>query len=199
MGRSRSRSRLLATLGCGLGLAFALAACGGGSSDESEITASIEAGAIGKEKSTCTELETARFVEQSTGETGAAAVKVCKEHIGSEQPDRVVISEIAVDGTEATADVGFEGGPYDGLGIEIALVEENGRWKLDETVEFTEFDEGALVAQLAEAIGKSEPQLSDGEVSCFADGLGRSSREDLEGLVLDTDPALLEELSRTCT
>ncbi len=87
--------------------ALALVACGGGgSSDESEIEEAIETSATTGDPSNCTKLETANFVEQSTGESGKAAIKACEEEAKKDpesKAESVEVTEVEVDGSKATA------------------------------------------------------------------------------------------------
>src|ERR1700679_3423409 len=83
-------------------------------SDETKIEKTIEAVTIGADPSFCETKVTPRYLEQITGTEPPFADEVCKSEIGASRAKSVDTSEVAIDGTLATAAVTFRGGPFDG-------------------------------------------------------------------------------------
>jgi ABC-type glycerol-3-phosphate transport system substrate-binding protein len=181
--------------------ALALVACGGsGSSAESEIEAAIETSATSGDPASCTKLETASFVEQSTGESGKAAIKACEEEAKKDPESRaksVEVSEVEVDGSKATANAALSGGNFDGQAVSIALVEEEGDWKLDELTGFTKFDQGAI-AQVFETQLDKSGELSSKQTSCIVEGIEEMPQGEIEEVILSGNSTPIEELAEGC-
>ena len=180
--------------------ALALVACGGGgSSDESEIEEAIETSATSGDPANCTKLETANFVEQSTSESGKAAIKTCEEEAKKDpesKAESVEVTEVEVDGSKATANAAITGGSFDNQTVSIALVEEDG-WKLNELTGFVKFDQEALAQVFETQLEKS------GELSSAADELHRRrDRSSVAGGNRRNRPqrqlAPIEELAEGC-
>ncbi|HVV89449.1 MAG TPA: hypothetical protein VHB53_03035, partial [Solirubrobacterales bacterium] len=138
--------RMLVSLALLVPAVLTIAACGGGSSDQGKIAAAIEKAMTTKDPSNCTELQTRRFDEQNTGQNGEAAVNQCEEKAeeGEGKAKGAKVSDISVDGRKATAEVAFEGGSLGSQALEVALVEEDGKWKLDQIEGFADYDGKAL-------------------------------------------------------
>jgi ABC-type glycerol-3-phosphate transport system substrate-binding protein len=179
--------------------ALALVACGGGGSrDESEIEAAIETSATTADASNCTELETVNFVEQSSGESGKAALKTCEQE--EEEPESkaesVEVTEVEVEGSKATANAAITGGSLEGQTVTVALVEEDG-WKLDELTGFVKFDQAAL-GKVFEAQLEKSGELTPEQTSCIVEGLEETPQEEVEELILHSESAPIEELAEGC-
>jgi ABC-type glycerol-3-phosphate transport system substrate-binding protein len=100
MGKSRPS---LAVAAAAVLAAFALAACGGdggGSEDEDQISAAIERAATSGDPAACTEVQTLRFTEQTSGEgeTGQAAIQQCEQNAENTAGASVEVSDIEIDG-----------------------------------------------------------------------------------------------------
>jgi ABC-type glycerol-3-phosphate transport system substrate-binding protein len=180
--------------------ALALVACGGGgSSDESEIEEAIETSATTGDPSNCTKLETANFVEQSTSESGKAAIKTCEEEAKTEPEslaESVEVTEVEVDGSKATANAAVTGGSLDNQTVSIALVEEDG-WELNELTGFVKLDQGAL-AKVFEGQLEKSGELNSAQTSCIVEGLEEASKEEIEEIILSGDSTPIEELAEGC-
>lgn len=180
--------------------ALALVACGGGgSSDESEIEDAIETSATSDDPSNCAELETQNFVEQTTSESGKAALESCEEETADPESkaDSVEVTEVEVDGDKATAQAAITGGGFDGQALVLALVKEDDQWKLDEITEFAEFDQNAFVQQFETQLekgGELEPETT----ACIVEALAEAPQEEIEELVLNGDSTPIEELAESC-
>ena len=181
--------------------ALALVACGGssgGSGDESQIEEAIETSATSTKPSACKEFSTQQFMEQSTSTEGAAAVKQCEENAkDEEEAEKAEVSEVEVEGSEATADVMLTGGSLNGQGVEIALVKEGSDWKLNELVGFTELDAGAL----AESIGEGLTEQGGGVAKiapCIEEKFEVAEQSEIEELVISGSRTPVEELAEEC-
>jgi copper chaperone CopZ len=183
-----------------LALALSLAACGGGGeSDEDKITSTIENAATSNDPAICDETQTLAFMEQTTGEGGKEAEKECEEEAksGEGQPDSVSVSNVKVNGDKATANVEFKGGNLDEQTPEVALVEEDGNWKLDELTGFAKFDPETLVNTFAEQL-EEEPEVEPQVASCIVEGMEELSKGELEGLVIENNTEPIVEIAESC-
>jgi hypothetical protein len=193
--------RLLAPLAL-LALSLGLAACGGGEdSDEDKIAETIETAVVSTDPADCEELATLAFLEQTEFEEGSAAVESCEE--GAEEteddPESVEVSEVEIDGSNATANVAFKGSPYDGQVLAIALAEEDGAWKLDQITGFVEFDQDQLAQSFEEGVSSGDDALPAAAASCLGDELRGLSRPEIEDLIFSGDPQPLVELVEGCS
>jgi ABC-type glycerol-3-phosphate transport system substrate-binding protein len=182
-------------------LALGLAACGGGGeSDEEMITSTIERSAISTDPAVCGETQTLNFMEQSSASNGKEAEKECEketEEEDSNDPDSVNVSEVQTDGGTATANVEFEGGSFDQDTLEVALVEEDGDWKLDELTGFAKFDPKAFIAVFAAKL-EEEPGIEPQAASCIVEGLEETPKDEIEALVIENNTQPVVELAESC-
>ena len=180
--------------------ALALAACGGsGSSDEDQIEAAIETSATASDPVNCTKLETLAFSEQSSGESGKAAIEKCEEEAKDPEgkAETVAVSEVEVDGAKATANAAVTGGSLEGQTVSIALVEEDGEWKLDQITGFVKLDQKQLAKVFAEQLEKGEEATPE-VTACIVGGIEGAPREEAEEFVLDPTSQALGELAESC-
>lgn len=184
-----------------LALVFGLVACGGsdGGGDEDKVAETIETAATSTDSSVCAETQTLAFMEQTTGSSGKQAEKQCEEEAeaGENQPDSVTVSEVEVDGESATANAEFKGGDLDAQTLEIALVEEDGDWKLDEVAGFAEFDSEGFVDTVAEQI-ENEPGVDQKTADCFVEGIEELSDAEMESVVLENNAEVFGEIAQSC-
>jgi hypothetical protein len=179
-------------------LALSVAACGG-SSSEDKITKAIEVGTTTDDPSNCTELETLRYVEQSTTEKGKAAVKTCEAEAEAdeEHAEGVKVSNVSVDGSKATAEAELEGGSLDSQTLEFALVEEDGDWKLDYVEGFAKYD-GQALAEAFQVKLEETGELDPEQAKCIAGKIGELSQAEAEKAVFGGSPEPIIELAQTC-
>jgi hypothetical protein len=184
--------------------ALAPAACGGGSSssgdsDEGAIEAAIETSATTTDPSKCTEAQTEAFNQAETSASGAEALKVCEEEAEADDTpaESVEISNIKVDGETATAEVAVGGGSLNGQGVEVELVEEEGDWKLNKFVSFTNYDGKALGEALEEKLGEEEG-ISPALAKCIAEGIAAMPQSEAESMAFDKNLEPIEELVGKC-
>jgi hypothetical protein len=151
----RSRSLVLALLVLGLPLVFA--ACGGGSDDEGDITDVIQTSVKSTDPGDCTKLETTRFVEQTEFSTGQDAIKECQDDASdtSDDPDSVNVTDIKVDGDNATANVAFVGGSFGGSTLTVALIKDGDQWKLDRITDIVSLDLAAFKQSFSDRLAAS--------------------------------------------
>jgi hypothetical protein len=180
-----------------LALALALAASGcGGESDEDRIADAIRVSATSESPSSCTELVTRAFLEQTEFEQGQDAVEACREGGGTARA--VEVDRIEVDGGSATAEATFEGSSFDGQTVAVALVKDGEDWKLDRITGFREFDKTAFLAAYRAALTTPPEELRPAQAGCIVRLLGRSPEEKLEKVLLGGDPKPLRALFALC-
>jgi ABC-type glycerol-3-phosphate transport system substrate-binding protein len=195
----KTRSSWLLGLLLTVALGLALAACGGGESSEDKIASTIETSATTTDPAACAETETLQFMEQTTGASGKEAEKQCEEQAesGANNPDSVKVSEVEVEGEKATANAEFKGGSFDGQTLSLALVEEEGNWKLDELTGFVNFDPAKLLGVLAGKL-KEEASIEPRIASCIVEGMEELPDEELESLVLENNSGPIVEIAEGC-
>jgi hypothetical protein len=181
--------------------ALTFAACGSGSGgDEGEIKEVIETSATSTDPADCKKLNTQKFMEQTTQESGEAAVKNCEEEAKEEEGAKSTkVSVVKVNGSGATAEVALEGGNLDGQVLEVALVKDGDQWKLDEVVKFTKFDRTKLVDVLEESLAEPSSEVDPKFASCVVEAFKQDSQGEVEELVFGDSPKALEELFETCS
>jgi hypothetical protein len=181
--------------------AVALSACGGssgGSGDEAQIEEAIETSATSTKPSACKEFSTQEFMEQSTNTEGAAAVKQCEENAkDEEEAETAEVSEVEVEGSEATADVKLSGGTLDGQGLEIALLKEGSDWKLNELVGFTELDASALAESIGEGLTEQGGEVAE-LAPCIEEKFEVAEQSEIEEIVISGSTRPIEELAEEC-
>lgn len=177
--------------------AVALAACGSSNDDTGKIEEAIETSATSTDPSKCTEVETQHFVEQSNQEQGPAALKECEREAKKGEgaaADSVVVSNVEVDGSQATAQVALTGGTFNGQAVEVEMVEEDGQWKANELTRFTEFDKEKFLAAIESQLGGAGKGFS----ACLIGKFEKLSQDEIEELLWDSSSGGFEKLSREC-
>jgi hypothetical protein len=185
-----------------LALVFGLAACGGDSeSDEDKVVDVIETSVTSTDPADCKELATQSFLEQTELEQGAAAVENCEESAEDTEndPESVDVSEVEVDGSAATADVAFTGGSFDGQTLSVALVEEDGDWKMDEITGFAKFDQEKLADSFEEGLQSGDDALDPQLATCFAEVVREASKAQAEEIVIGGSPQPIVEIIEGCS
>jgi hypothetical protein len=182
-------------------LPFALAACGdsnGSSADKDQITAAIQRAATSGDPAACTDAQTLRFIEQTSGGAkGQAAVKSCEKDAANSAADKIDVTDIQVDGDKATAKGKATGSIFDGQTLEVALVKENGQWKLDEFKGFENFNKDAMVAAFTKQLS-SEPGSTPQAVNCIKTQFQAASDQDIEATFTGSDPQAENRLFGPC-
>jgi hypothetical protein len=190
----------LGTLGA-MVIAVALGACDddGNGQDADEITAAIEFVTTSGDPAACTEAQTQRFVEQVGDETtGQAAVKECERNAVDPVAETIEVSNIEVDGESATAEGAITGTLFDGQTIAVALVKEDGQWKLDEATGFVDFDRATMLASLEEEF-TSDPETPPEAAACVVENFNQLSDQEIQDFFLGTaSPQAEEEIFGPC-
>lgn len=183
-------------------LPLALAACGGGggasSEDQDQITKTIEFAAVSGDPKACTEAQTLKFTEQTTGANGQAAIAQCEQDAKDTPADSVETTDIEVDGDTATANAVFTGGFFGGQTIEVALTKDGDTWKLDEAKGFVDFDRDKFIAGFKTEIENSPGGVPPGTADCVATQLDKLSDDQIEDLFLNSNGALEDQVFNTC-
>ncbi len=181
--------------------ALALAACGSGSGDDGEVEASIETATSSTDPSKCTEVETQAFMEQRTHVWDAGAVQRCEKEAkeGTGVADSVEVSNVEVKGTGATAEAALTGGTFDGQTVVVSLVEEDGRWKVNELTRFAKFDHDKLVAAYESQLSRPSLEAPKSFVSCVVETLDEFSQKEIEDLFWVRSSESFEHLSQECS
>ena len=170
-----------------LACALVLAGCGGGGDDDvDEINALIEDTATVDDPAHCSELMTTAFLEQQGQSSDPLAECEAEEAAGGDAADSVEIANVEVDGDSATAEVAITGGASDGQTVELELVREDDRWKLDRIARFVVFDREAYFASIEAAPG-SNPDLPPELAQCSVEALDSLGDAELQELVLSGD------------
>ena len=123
---------VLAVVALGVILALVL---GGGEekTEEDRVRDAAQEILTTEEKGACTELATQDFAEKATGLEGSAAVDKCDEDSSATGED-VEITDAKVTGEKATVEAKVEGGQIDGEEVELSLLKQEDKWKLDDIV-----------------------------------------------------------------
>lgn len=180
--------------------ALALASCGGGESDEEQISDAISTLAINTDPANCEALATLAFLEQVEHEEGKAAIAECEEDAKdpSNDADSVDVTDVEVDGSNATASAAFHGGNLDGQTLNIALVEEDGNWKLDQLKGFAKFDRRPLLDGLRETLNESADELEGIDPECMIERFEEFSDAELEEVILSDSASAFIEVAEAC-
>jgi hypothetical protein len=183
-----------------LALVFGLVACGGGESDEDKVVETIETSATSTDPAECKELATQEFLEQTELEEGAAAVKSCEESAEdtSDDPDSVEVSKVKVDGSDASADVAFTGGNFDGQALSVALVEEDGDWKMSEVTAFVKLDQEKLASSFEKTFKTGEDAIDPELASCIGEVMRDLDKSEVEELLFGGSSDPIVEIVEGC-
>jgi len=178
--------------------ATVLAACGGGKSDEDQITEVIQKTATTTSVENCTRLATQRFVEQTTFDTGAAAIKSCEQPTPGSNAKSVRVSSVQVNGDHATAAVAVSGGSFDGQTLKISLLKQDGQWKVDHIDAFLHFDQQKLAAALEKGLSSGNNAVTPSQASCVASGFANASPDAVKTVILSGQASALVPVLRKC-
>jgi hypothetical protein len=180
--------------------ALSLVACGSsGSGEDGQIEEAIETSATTTDPADCTKLNTQQFMEQTTQESGKAAVAKCEEEAEAEEgAESVSVSSVEVDGSSATAEAALTGGALNGQALEVELVKSGEQWQLNEVVKFTEFDRAKLVEFVEEEFAPSANGLSPKLAGCFVEAFQEGSQAEIEELLWSGSGEGFEEIAEAC-
>jgi len=159
----------------------------GTKADKKEIEAAIVASVSEKDPANCTTVEAPGFIEQTTGQSGQAALHACEveARLGAKEAHETVkVSKIEATTESAIADAKLSGaGALDGQTLEIALRKEEGRWRLGRLVGFDGFDRPAFSAAVG-ATMKAQGGPAAEAHACVEANLEKVSRKEIENSIL---------------
>jgi hypothetical protein len=181
--------------------ALALAACGSGSGDEEgKVEEAIETAATSTDPTNCAKFQTQNFMEQTSQESGQAALKKCEEEAkNKEGAESAKVSNVEVDGSNATAEVALSGGnTLEGQTLEVALVKDGDQWKLNEVVKFTKFNPNKLIEAFEGEIEKSG-EASSKFATCFIEAFKQADQAEVEELLFHSSGKGFEEIAKECS
>jgi hypothetical protein len=179
---------------------LALVACGSsGNDDESKVEEAIETSATSTDPADCTKLETQQFMEQTTQESGKAAVEKCEEEAKKEEgAESAEVASVSVNGSTATAEATLTGGSLGGQTVEVELVKAGDQWKLNEVVKFTKFDQAALVKAFKQELSKASSEISPRFAACFVKALEETDQAEIEAMIFGGNAKAFEEIAEGC-
>jgi hypothetical protein len=179
--------------------AIGFSACGSSSDETAKVEEVIETAATTTDPADCKKLQTQGFMEQTSQESGKAAVEECEEEARKEEgAESVDTSEVEIDGSNATADVALTGGTLNGQSIEVGLTKDGDQWKMSEVVKFTHFDQAKLVEYLEGQFKEHASEIPAALASCFISAFKEGSQEEVEELVFGKTSSALEEVAEGC-
>jgi hypothetical protein len=193
------RVHLAAIAGAMVLAAAALSACGSSddnSADEDQITAAIDRAATSGDPAACTDAQTQKFNEQTSG-GGGDATKQCEKDAADAPADKVDVTNIEVNGDTATADAAVTGSVFDGQTLQLALVKEGDQWKLDQFTGFAHFDRAALGESLSAEIGK-DPHSPPKAADCVKARVETLSDQEAQDVFLSSDNSAGDKLFGPC-
>lgn len=177
-----------------------LAGCGdGGNDEEDKVVETIEAASLSTDADDCTKLFTVPFLEQVHFRKGQPKIALSNCVYYAKRPkldlndvESVAVSNVEIEGSEATADVAFTGGTFDDQTLSVVVIEEDGSWKMDELTGFVEFDQDKL-AEFFEAQLAVELELEPKVVSCVGEELRKLPQAEFEKVMIegDTEPIVV--------
>jgi hypothetical protein len=186
---------------------LAMAGCGGsggssstgGTSNQNQIKDAISTAVTSTDPADCTKLETLTFMEQIHFTTGRTAVRTCQRDAPdtSDDPDSVTITNVVVHGANATADVTFHGGGFDGSTLAMALVKQGGQWKLDQITGVPQFDLPAFEAAFTQRLG-SHQRVPGQALQCIRSQLNQAGANAVKNALISGDSSQLLNLIGTC-
>jgi len=178
--------------------ALLLVACG--NSDEDQITDVIKTSVKSTDPADCTKLQTTKFLQQTELAVGPDALKQCQDDSAntSDDPDSVDVKDINVDGDNATANVTFHGGSFDGSTFTVALIKDGDQWKLDKITDIPTFDLQSFVRGVTDrllAAGKTPQSV----ISCISNAVTKVGADQIKQILISGDSSQLTALFAPCS
>jgi hypothetical protein len=176
-----------------------LAACGSSDNEEGQIEEAIKVSATSTKPSSCKEVSTQKFMEQTTRSQGPEAVKACeKEASEGAGAKSVTVSNVEVDGSKATADSVLTGGSFDGQEVEVALVKDGDQWKLDQLTGFAKFDEAKVISTLESSFTEPSSGVSKKQADCIVKSFEGAPQPEFEEALLSGSTEGFEKIAGDC-
>jgi hypothetical protein len=195
------KGRLVASAAAAVMAASVLAACGGSDNgsdaDQNQITAAINAAATSGDPAACTKYQTLKFTEQTSGPAkGQAAIQACEKDAKNTAAKSIDVTDVNIDGDNATAVGKATGSIFDGQTIKVALVKDNGQWKLDEFQGFENFNKDAMVNAVGSEI--SQEGGSAQAVNCVKQSFQQASDQTLQDAFVGNNTQAQQQLFGNC-
>lgn len=188
--------KLLLSLGL-LTLVLGLAACGDSGGDEDKIIEVTETALTRFEPEDCTELMTQAFVEQMMRIEDPLAVEICEqngeaiEHEG----DPVEVSNVKVTGSRATVEIDRDGDWTDQTAT-VALVRQEGNWKLAEILRFPRLDRDTFLKETKKGFESGDTRPEPEVTNCVLETFAGMSHRELETMAYESSEREVEILKR---
>ncbi len=152
--------------------------------EEERIERAIETYYGSADPEVCVNRTTAAYRLQRWGGAEPFARATCESEAPTSAGAGVDVLAIDVDGDRATAVVSFSGDSLDGSTVRIALVHEDGYWRLDRMLGFVEFDRiGARRAYRDQLLEFGSPRSA---TRCVAKEEGRYSNAELGRAIVNS-------------
>lgn len=183
-------------------LACALGACGGNDSthskDEQAVRAVVKEGMTTSDPDVCARLLTQQFIEQTTLETGAAAIRSCRKDAGSAASASLTIDRVAVSGDRAAADIRPKGGSLPFKTATLGLRKTAGSWKIDRLKGGT-LDRAALARVMHDQLTAPPDELAVKTVDCAVQDLRNTADSEIVRAYVKPAPRVLVIPVAVCT
>jgi hypothetical protein len=106
------------------------------------------------------------------------------------------VSDIEVNGDHATAAGKATGSIFDGQTLKVALVKENGQWKLDDFQGFQDFNKDAMIAAFEKQLStENVPQQG---IDCLKQQFQSASDQQIEDTFVGSNPQAQNQLFGPC-
>lgn len=163
-----------------------------------QIAEAVKGLALGGEPSLCVEFATQDYLESTSGKTGNEAIAACAMAQEADLPESAKVSDIRVDGPEATAKVATRNdGEEDAVAV-LGLVREFGHWKVDRHVRLLSINRLAFSTGVLEGFTESGIEVNPAVSECVQAKVRRIPLRQFEELIFHVDTELGIELFRPC-
>jgi hypothetical protein len=183
-------------------LACALGACGGndstGSKDEQAVRAVVKEGMTTTDPDACARLLTRTFLEQTTLETGVAAIRSCRKDAGTAASTSLSIDRVTVSGARAAADIRPKGGSLPFKTATLGLRKMAGSWKIDRLKGGT-LDRAALARVMHDQLTAPPDALPVKTVDCAVQDLRNTADSEIIRAYVKPAPRVLVIPVAVCT
>jgi len=188
-------------------LTASVAACGGGGStqpsasdDEAEVVAVVKRVASTTDPADCTRLATQRFLEQNEIGNGKAAVESCQQDArdAAGNARSTTVSNVRIDGDTAQARAAFDGGDLDGQVVNLRVIKDRGRWRVDHVDSFASFDRKRFLHGVEESVRRPPQSMPAADAACIVGRLDKLSDLALQQLLVSGDNGRIATVAGPC-
>jgi hypothetical protein len=184
-------------------LATLLLVCAGlsgclGYGDKDVVADVIEQTYTKRDVADCEDRETRRFLEQTTFIEGAGAVLMCRTiELKSSPAQSVVVTNVRVTGSTASAQVVLHGGDADGQSQTVRLIKDPNGWKLDRLTAL-HINRRAFDASYRRMLLDSPVPLNAATRDCLERSTERLSTREIERAIVTGNPSAFMTTSSSC-